>query len=105
MYADKNATQEEVDAQVRILNYAVKNLKKVEEVTVDKSGLHTMLLTASNMAGRGNLYTVESIKNLKAAIKTAEAVYEDKNATQDEVNEQASKLALAMVNLEEGQQQ
>ena len=92
VYADKNATQEEVDAQVRILNYAVKNLKKVEEVTVDKSGLHTMLLTASNMAGRGNLYTVESIKNLKAAIKTAEAVYEDKNATQDEVNEQASTI-------------
>lgn len=28
VYADKNATQEEVDAQVRILNYAVKNLKK-----------------------------------------------------------------------------
>ena len=100
VYADKNATQEEVDAQVRILNYAVKNLKKVEEVTVDKSGLHNMLLTASNMAGRENLYTADSIKNLKAAIKAAEAVYADKNATQEEVNEQASKLSIAMINLE-----
>lgn len=100
VYADKNATQEEVDAQVRILNYAVKNLKKVEEVTVDKSGLHNMLLTASNMAGRENLYTADSIKNLKAAIKAAEAVYEDENATQEEVNEQASKLSIAMINLE-----
>ena len=38
-----------------------------------------MLLTASNMAGRENLYTADSIKNLKAQqTKAAEAVYEDK---------------------------
>ncbi|MDD3277991.1 MAG: NEAT domain-containing protein [Lachnospiraceae bacterium] len=100
VYEDGKATQEEIDAQIRILNYAVANMKKVEEITVDKSGLHSMLLSAANMAGRESLYTAETIKNLKSAITAAEKVYQNKKATQAQVNEQASNLSLAMLALE-----
>ena len=94
------ATQEQIDAQVRILNYAVKSLTPVEEADVDKSGLHSMLVTAANLAGRDNLYTDESIDALLSVIQEAEAVYQNNEATQKEVNEQASILSLAILALE-----
>lgn len=100
VYKDDTASQEEINAQVRILNYAVTSLKKVEEVSVDKSGLHSMLLSAANMAGREDLYTAQTIKALKKAITVAEQVYENKEATQKEVNAQASALSIAIINLE-----
>ena len=83
VYENENASQEEVDAQVRILTYAVNNLKRVDEVAVNRQGLHEMIVAASNMAGREHLYTAESIKALKVAIKAAEAVYNDEEATQE----------------------
>lgn len=89
VYENENASQEEVDAQVRILTYAVNNLKRVDEVAVNRQGLHEMIVAASNMAGREHLYTAESIKALKVAIKAAEAVYNDEEATQEEINAQA----------------
>lgn len=68
VYEDPDASQEEVDAQVRILTYAVENLKPVDEGKVERQGLHELLLAAANLAGRDHLYTKESIQALKAAI-------------------------------------
>ena len=58
-----------------------------------------MLMTASNMTGRDNLYTEDSIKALKKVIKAAETVFNNEDATQEEVNAQASALALAILDL------
>lgn len=100
VYEGAAATQEEVNAQVRILNYAVGNLKQVTEVSVDKTGLHTMLLAASSLAGRETQYTAASLKILKDAIKAAEDVYMDVEAAQEQVNEQCNAVALAILDLE-----
>ncbi len=91
--------QDEVDAQIRILNYAVENLKKVEEASVDRTGLHAMLLTASAMTGRENIYTSGTIQTLKKAMEKAEEVYGNKKVTQEQVNLQVSELMKAISNL------
>lgn len=95
VYEDPEASQEEVDAQVRILTYAVENLKLVEETQVERQGLHELLLAAANLAGRDHLYTKESLKALKAAIQEAEEVYNKEAATQEEINTQAGVCPLA----------
>ncbi|MDO4288621.1 MAG: NEAT domain-containing protein [Eubacterium sp.] len=97
---DLSVTQETVDAEVNILKAYMDAMKKVTDIEPERSGLHTMLLTASNMAGRENLYTAESIEALKAAIKTAEAVYQDKKASQTEINAQVTALYEAILDLE-----
>ena len=45
VYKDASASQEETDAQVRILNYLTGNLVEVRPVTVEKGGLHDLLMT------------------------------------------------------------
>lgn len=101
VYEDEAASQEDTDAQTRILNYLTENLVQVEASQVRKDGLHDLLITAANMSGRESIYTAESIQALKWAIFTAEAVYDNENATQEQVDEQASKLVEAMLNLEQ----
>ena len=91
--------QKEIDECVENLNYAIKNMKKVAEVKVDKSGLYEMLQTAQNMAGRESIYTEATIKTLKSAITAADKVYKNADATQSEVNAQTSALSAAITNL------
>lgn len=102
VYKDANASQEYVDAQVRILNHYAANMKKLDaiEIPVVKEGLHAILLTASNTAGRESIYTKESLETLKGVIEKADRVYNDKKATQAEVNEQVSNLYYAILALE-----
>lgn len=69
VYDDANASQDDVDSQVRVLEYLMNHMSEVSEIEVDKSGLHDLLVTASNLAGREDLYTKESISALKKVIK------------------------------------
>ena len=64
VYEDASASQEEADAQVRILNYLTGSLVKVQPATVEKGGLHDLIVTAASMAGRESLYTEASISAL-----------------------------------------
>lgn len=100
VYDNSQATQQEIDEQVELLQYAIDNLQSGTSTTVDKSGLHTMLLAATSSAGR-DCYTEATINKLKKAIKTAEAVYQKKDATQEEVDEQTSALAAAIIALKQ----
>ena len=76
--------------------------KKEETVkTVDKTVLHTLILSATSMAARESVYTSSSIKALKTAISSAEDVFYNEKATQAQVNAQAKKLSKAVVNLEQ----
>ena len=99
VFDKEDAEQSEIDDCVEKLNYVIKNMKKVAEVKVDKSGLYEMLQTAQNMSGRESLYTVDSIKALKSAITAANTVYKNADATQSEVNAQTSALSSAITNL------
>lgn len=98
-YEDSNTSQATIDSFVSALNYMVKNMVKIEN-TVDKDALAKMLIVAANMAGRESIYTAESLDNLKAVIEAAQAVYDDKSATEEEVDEQVSLLTTAIVKLE-----
>ena len=95
----EDAEQTEIDNCVKALNTAIKNMKKVAEVKVDKSSLYEMLKTAQNMSGREDTYTADTIKALKSAITEAEKVYKNDEATQSEVNAQTSALSTAITNL------
>ena len=76
--------------------------KKEETVkAVDKTVLHTLILSATSMAARESVYTSSSIKALKTAISSAEDVFYNEKATQAQVNAQAKKLSKAVVNLEQ----
>ena len=76
--------------------------KKNETVkTIDKTVLHTLILSATSMAARESVYTSSSIKALKTAISSAEDVFYNEKATQAQVNAQAKKLSKAVVNLEQ----
>ena len=76
--------------------------KKNETVkTIDKTVLHTLILSATSMAARESVYTSSSIKALKTAISSAEDVFYNEKTTQAQVNAQAKKLSKAVVNLEQ----
>lgn len=99
VYGNKESSQEETDAQTGILDYVMKNMKKASQTKVDKTGLHEMLLTASNMAGREDTYTADTLKTLNFAITAAKTVYDNSSATQSQVNTQIKKLSKAVSGL------
>lgn len=96
VYSTKGASQEEVDAQNSVITYVLSNMKKIGDTAPDRTSLHQMLLTASNMAGREELYTDASIKALNKAIKTAQAVYDKTDSAQKQLDAQVSALSKAI---------
>ncbi|MCD8149781.1 MAG: NEAT domain-containing protein [Clostridiales bacterium] len=99
VYEDSTANQTAVDQQTATLTAYMESMTVLDTSSVVKQGLHAMIATASNLAGRETLYTEETLNALIEAIAAAEAVYDDDAATQDEVNAQASALLTAILNL------
>lgn len=101
VYENAGSSQTDVDRHASILNYYLNNMVQITESSdVVKDGLYSMLMTASNLAGRDSSFTDVTIKALKAAIEQADAVYTSDDVTQAEVNEQTSKLYYAILALE-----
>lgn len=67
----------------------------------DKSGLHTLLLSATSLSGRENVYTKESLEALKKAIAVAQDVYDNENATKLQITKQQNALSQAIINLDQ----
>ena len=101
VFENTEAEQSVIDDETESLNYALKNMKKVSEAKVDKSGLYDMIKTAAGLAAKDNLYTAATIKSLKAALDAAEKIYKNEDATQDEVKEQVSALSKSISALEQ----
>ena len=101
VFENTEAEQSVIDDETESLNYALKNMKKVSEAKVDKSGLYDMIKTATGLAAKDNLYTAATIKSLKTALDAAEKVYKNEDATQDEVKEQVSALSKSISALEQ----
>ena len=97
--ADKEVTQETVNAQIKALEDAVKGLEKNPEVKpeVDKSELEKAVADAK--AIKNENYTDKSWKALEDAIKEAEEVLADKEVTQETVNAEAKALKEAIAGL------
>ena len=96
---DPTAEQSAIDEQTDLVNAAVENLVK-QEVPADKSALEAKLDEAKAEAGRTDVYTSESLAALNEAIQTAETVFNDENAVQDQVNAQVTALEEAINALE-----
>lgn len=95
-----NASQDEVDAQVRILKYALTTMVPANQTVVDKTGLYSMILAAVNQASRTDLYTTATITKLNTAVTAAKTVYLDASADQSAVNTQLNALLEALMALE-----
>ncbi|MCE0450685.1 S-layer homology domain-containing protein [Brevibacillus sp. AF8] len=100
--ADRNATQEEVDKALSALKKAREGLRKPDEPTptVDKSKLQARVDEIDDEDLDEDDYTSSSWRKLEKALKRANDVLEDPNATQDEVDEALAELKKARRGLE-----
>lgn len=88
---DPTATQEEVDEAAEALQEAIAAL---EEKVVDKSELEKAIADANSKVKKN--YTKKSWDAMQAALKVAEKVMKDKDATQEEVDAAADALNKAI---------
>ena len=98
---DPNAEQSAIAEQTELVNVAVANLVKQETVSADKRTLEAKLDEARAKAQQTDVYTADSLAALKDAIQTAEAVVDDENASQEQVDAQVTALEEAVNALEE----
>ncbi|EOS62131.1 hypothetical protein C815_00022, partial [Firmicutes bacterium M10-2] len=91
---NENATQEEVDAATKALSQAQANLKKAEQpAVVDKTELNEALKSAGTL--KESDYTPESWEVFAKAIKQAQEIIVDENATQNDIDHALSELTNA----------
>ncbi|EMF0131570.1 FIVAR domain-containing protein [Enterococcus hirae] len=93
VYNEPELTQQDIDSQVSELNYAMDQLVK----RGDKTELQTLLEKTKQVDRQ--IYTVESLQALDEAIGESEAVLNDKDATQDNVNQAYNNLKSAFDSL------
>ena len=88
--ADENASQEEVDAAEKAVQAAQKSLVEKEtpkpEAPVKKDELKAAVEDATKVVGDTEQYTEESLAALQSAIDAANAVLQNPDATQDEID-------------------
>lgn len=83
-----NATQQEVDEAYNALARSMMNLRN----RANKKGLETSIGVAKNILDSANFYVKDTITGLDKLLKEAEKLYEDMEASQDQVNDMAKKL-------------
>ncbi len=95
LLAKEDATQEEVDAMVTTLKEAIQNLEKAdqEKPVVNKDALKEEV--AKKPAYSQNKYTKESWNAYQVALKNAQAVLKNENATQEDVDKALKQLQAA----------
>ena len=101
VYNSEEATQEQVNEQIVLLEKGIEALEesKPEPKPVDKGVLEQKLSAAKEEAAKTDKYTAESIENLKAVIAEAEKVYNSEEATQEQIDAQTKALEKAIDNL------
>ena len=98
IYNDENATDDEVADAVKTLTDALHALEEVVPVVVDKTELKEQIDRAKALNSKD--YTAESWSNLKNALTVAEYVYNNANATENEVVGVTTALNKAIEDLE-----
>ena len=83
--ADNNATQAEVDAHVEAVNAAKAALEE-KKAPVVKEELEKAVADATEVVGATDKYTEASLAALQSAIDAANAVLQNSDATQDEID-------------------
>ena len=95
--ANENALQAEIDEALNNLNVAKDQL---ELKAVDKSELEKMIALADEYAGKIGSYTPESAEAFQAAYDAAKTVFENAEASQEEVDNIVEVLQKAIDGLE-----
>ena len=103
VYNSEEATQEQVNEQIVLLEKGIEALEESkpepEPKPVDKGVLEQKLSAAKEEAAKTGKYTAESIENLKAVIAEAEKVYNSEEATQEQIDAQTKALEKAIDSL------
>lgn len=92
---NENATQEEIDAAIDLLNYTISSLTPIPDV--DKSALQGTYLDVYTYIEEE--FTPESWKPFPEALAFAKAVLDDENATQEDVDAASKMLNDALCGL------
>ena len=95
VYAEESADQETINAATRSLMDAVTSLVVVDVDT----RLDILIQKAEELLADSDQYTAASVENLQAALDAAKIVAEDRQASDEEINEAYSALAEAMTSL------
>lgn len=104
VYADENATEEDIAKAMEVLQASVDGLEEKPsepEKPVDKAELGKLIEKVEKMDL--TKYTADSALAVRDALKEAKAVYDNEKATQKEVDEALSKLQKAVDSLKETQ--
>ncbi|WP_270316876.1 YSIRK-type signal peptide-containing protein [Lactococcus petauri] len=98
VYDNEEATQTDADQANGALQSAVEPLEKA--VVVDQADLYDVIISVGNSVTHENDFTVESFENVVNAHDAATTVYDNKNATQAEVDQVKTDLQSAIEALE-----
>lgn len=82
VYDDKKSTQSSIDEQTNALNNALNGLQS----SIDRTVLYNTIISAQSI--NPNTYTADSYRQFQEIVSKAITVYENPNATQDEINQQ-----------------
>ena len=93
-YKNETASQSDVDSQTALLKAAMEALTEIEKS--DKDDLKEAILKAESLNDKKDTYTEDSWNALYAVHAAAVKVYEDANASQDEIDIQTKMLLAAM---------
>lgn len=96
VYADKEATQIEVNSAATELMTAVNNLLIVE----NGNRLDALIQKAEELLQKEDQYTADSVQALKEALTEAKEVAGNNDASKEEINDAYNALAEAMTSLE-----
>lgn len=99
--ANENALQDEIDKALNDLNGAVAGLEDKPAVTVNKEKLKELLDNSKRYEERIDEYTDATANAFLAALTGAREVYENPEATQEEVNQAYVTLRQAIFGLRE----
>ncbi len=100
VFANKDASQEEIDAAAEKLAEAIKNLEKAgtdKPTEPDTTVIEETIKEAEGLKEKD--YTAATWTELKNALTHAKTVLADKNASQKEIDDAAAKLAKAIGDL------
>ena len=95
VYAEESADQETINAAARSLMDAVTSLVVVDVDT----RLDILIQKAEELLADSDQYTSASVENLQAALDAAKLVADDRQASDEEINEAYSALAEAITSL------
>ena len=99
--ANENALQEEIDKALKDLNEAVAGLEDKPSATVNKEKLKELLEDSKKYEERIDEYTAATANAFLAALTGAREIYENPDATQEEVNQAYVTLRQSIFGLRE----